>query len=87
MSFSSYQLSQLGLALLTFGPFRQDRPATIPKLPHRQTLSSEIHPSRVWVHGKMPKVLNPDSAICQLCDLRHVTLDSIFFFSHLNKWR
>lgn len=29
----------------------------------------------------MPQVLNSDSAICQLCDLRHVTLDSIFFFS------
>ena len=55
VSFSSHQLSRLGLALLTFGSFRQDRPATTLKSPHRQTLSSEIHRAETGSTGRCPR--------------------------------
>ena len=55
VSFASHQLSQLGLALLTFGPFRQDRPATTPQSPRCQTLSSEIHRAESGSTGRCPR--------------------------------
>ena len=37
-------------------------------------------PSRVWVHGKMPQVLNSDSAICQLVTSDMSLWTRFFFF-------